>query len=270
MLQQRLGMSQRRACRAISQPRSTQRYQPLSPDAAAALRAWLRQFSTARPRWATGARTSRRAAPAIASTARRSSGCGARKAYACRRSDASANGWAPRRCRPTGAPPSGPTRCGPPTSSSTPPPTGGWSRSSTFVDEHTREALACHVARRIDTDATVDALEGIAAVRGYPEFIRCDNGPELTAHAIRDWCRASGAGTAYIDPGSPWQNPYVESFNARLRDELLAVEQFDTILEAKVLVDDWRIDYNLNRPHSSLGYLTPAAYAATQTQPPLS
>lgn len=83
------------------------------------------------------------------------------------------------------------------------------------------------------------------------------------------WCRASGAGTAYIDPGSPWQNPYVESFNARLRDELLAVEQFDTILEAKVLVDDWRIDYNLNRPHSSLGYLTPA-YAATQTQPPLS
>lgn len=84
------------------------------------------------------------------------------------------------------------------------------------------------------------------------------------------WCRASGAGTAYIDPGSPWQNPYVESFNARLRDELLAVEQFDTILEAKVLVNDWRIDYNLNRPHSSLGYLTPAAYAATQTQPPLS
>ena len=139
-----------------------------------------------------------------------------------------------------------------------------------LVDEHTREALACQVARRIDADVTVSVLETIAAARGYPQFIRCDNGPELTAHAIRDWCRASGAGTVYIDPGAPWQNPWVESFNARLRDELLAVEQFDSILEAKVLVEDWRIDYNFYRPHSSLGYLAPTIYAATWHAPKLS
>jgi putative transposase len=132
-----------------------------------------------------------------------------------------------------------------------------------LVDEYTREALTCHVARRIDADATVDILETIAAGRGSPEFIRCDNGPELTAHAIGDCCRASGAGTVYIDPGAPWHNPWVESFNARLRDELLAIEQFDSLLEAKALVEDWRIDYNLNRPHPSLGYLAPVTYAAT-------
>ena len=105
-----------------------------------------------------------------------------------------------------------------------------------------------------------------------PRFIRCDNGPELTANALRDWCRFTGAGTSYIDPGSPWQNPYVESFGGRLRDELLAVEAFSSLLEARVLVEDWRIEYNTLRPHSALGYLTPTDYAKTWTanHPPLS
>jgi putative transposase len=126
------------------------------------------------------------------------------------------------------------------------------------VDEHTREALTIEVARRIDADATVKALDRLVTDRGtVPRFIRCDNGPELTANALRDWCRFSGAGTSYIDPGSPWQNPYVESFGGRLRDELLAVEAFTTLLEAQVLVEDWRIEYNTIRPHSALGYLTP-------------
>ena len=130
------------------------------------------------------------------------------------------------------------------------------------VDEHTREALTILVARRIDADATVDTLEHIVAERGTaPECIRCDNGPELTAHALRDWCRFSGVGSSYIEPGAPWENPYVESFGSRLRDELLAVEQFDTLLEAQVLVEDWRIEYNPRRPHSSLGWLAPATYA---------
>jgi len=131
-----------------------------------------------------------------------------------------------------------------------------------IVDEHTREALTIHVDRRIDADATVALLDRLVAGRGCsPRFIRCDNGPELTANALRDWCRFAGAGTSYIEPGSPWQNPYVESFGGRLRDELLAVEAFSTLLEARVLVEDWRIEYNTTRPHSSLSYRTPADYA---------
>jgi transposase InsO family protein len=91
-------------------------------------------------------------------------------------------------------------------------------------------------------------------------LIRCDNGPELTANALRDWCRFSGTGTSYIEPGSPWENPFVESFGSRLRDELLSVEQFDTLLEAQVLVGAWKHEYNTYRPHSSLGWRSPVAY----------
>ena len=117
-------------------------------------------------------------------------------------------------------------------------------------------------ARSITADATASTLEGIVARRGTaPEYIRSDNGPELTANALRDWCRFSGTGSSYIEPGAPWENPYVESFNGRLRDEFLAVEQFDSLLEAQVLIEDWRIEYNTKRPHSSLGWLAPAAYA---------
>ena len=102
-----------------------------------------------------------------------------------------------------------------------------------IVDEHTREALAMVAARRINADATAATLDRIVAWRGTaPGYIRCDNGPELTANALRDWCRFSGTGSSYIEPGAPWENPYVESFNGRLRDEFLAVEQFDSLLEA--------------------------------------
>jgi putative transposase len=134
------------------------------------------------------------------------------------------------------------------------------------VDEHTREALTITVDRRIDADATVAVLDRLVAERGCaPRFIRCDNGPELTANALPDWCRFAGTGPSYIEPGAPWQNPYVESFGSRLRDELLAVEAFNTLLEAQVLVEDWRIEYNTVRPHSALGYLTPTDYAKTWT-----
>ncbi|MCA1699370.1 MAG: IS3 family transposase, partial [Actinobacteria bacterium] len=130
------------------------------------------------------------------------------------------------------------------------------------VDEFTREALAIKCERRIDSDATVAVLEGLVGARGTaPEHIRCDNGPELTANALRDWCRFSKAGSAYIDPGSPWQNPYVESFGSRVRDELLSGELFETLLEAQVMVSDWRDDYNERRPHSALGMSAPASFA---------
>ena len=101
---------------------------------------------------------------------------------------------------------------------------------------------------------------------GAPEHVRCDNGPELTANALRDWCRFSGAGSAYIEPGSPWQNPYVESFGSRIRDELLAVEQFSCLAEAQVMVEDFREDYNERRPHSALQMMAPAKFAAAWRQ----
>lgn len=138
------------------------------------------------------------------------------------------------------------------------------------VDEFTREALAMECERRIDADATVATLDRLVTARGRaPEHIRCDNGPELTANALRDWCRFTRAGSAYIEPGSPWQNPFVESFNSRVRDELLTVELFSCLAEAKVMVEDWREDYNHRRPHSSLGMKAPARFAESwRADPP--
>ena len=127
---------------------------------------------------------------------------------------------------------------------------------------HTREALAIVIDRRIDAGALVACLEQLASVHGALDYIRLDNGPELTANAVRDWCRFSGATTSYIEPGSPWQNPFVESFGSRVRDEVLAVEQFDSLLEARVVTEDWRIEYNTIRPHSSLGWRPPTLYPA--------
>lgn len=113
-------------------------------------------------------------------------------------------------------------------------------------------------------DDVARILDQAAAVRGGPKFIRCDNGPEFVAAAIRDWCRFSGTGASFIEPGSSWQNPYVESFNARARDELFSREVFDTVRGARVLYADWWHRYNHHHPHSSLGWMTPAAYAAAE------
>lgn len=135
-----------------------------------------------------------------------------------------------------------------------------------IVDEHTREALAMTTGRRADADTVVTVLEQLVSRRGAPGHLRMDNGPELIAWALRDWCRLSGAGTIYIEPGSPWENPYVESFNGRARDELLNVEEFGSLIEAQVLIEGWRQEYNTYRPHSALGGLTPAEYAERWTE----
>jgi putative transposase len=128
------------------------------------------------------------------------------------------------------------------------------------IDEYTRECLAIVVERSIDADGVVACLEQITAVRGAPAYVRFDNGPEFIAYAVADWCRFNGTETVFIDPGSPWQNAWVESFNGRLRDEHLNGQRFDSILEAKVFTEDWRIDYNINRPHSAHGWLTPVEF----------
>ena len=128
------------------------------------------------------------------------------------------------------------------------------------IDEFTRELLAIEVARSIDADQVVSVLEGLAAKRKAPRFVRFDNGPEFVAHAVSDWCRFNGTGSLFIDPGSPWQNGFIESFNSRLRDEHLNGNLFDSLTEAKILLADFQVDYNKNRPHSAHGWKTPEAF----------
>jgi len=265
MLRDRLGLSERRACRYVAQHRSTQRRPATVVADEQALRAELRQIATDRPRW------------------------GYRRAHheLCRR------GWsvnrkrtqrlwreeglrvaarARKRRRPAGQPDRSQLRATQPDEV--------WAidfqhdmtadgralRLVNVVDEFTREALTMHAGRSISADEAVTELEALVARRGRaPTFLRCDNGPELASHALRDWCRFSHAQTAFIEPGAPWQNPFVESFHARVRDELLNVEQFACLTEARVLIADWQADYNTRRPHSALGMRTPAAFAVDWT-----
>ena len=126
------------------------------------------------------------------------------------------------------------------------------------VDEFTREALAIRVARKLSSADVIDVLADLFIARGIPAHIRSDQGPEFVADAVKGWIGGVGATAAYIEKGSPWENGYVESFNARLRDELLNGEVFHTVAEARVLIERWRRHYNQERPHSSLGYRPPA------------
>lgn len=261
MLRDRLGVSERWACRVVGQHRSTQRREPVRAADDEALRTALRAFSAQRPRWGyrrahdqliadgwcvnrkrvqrlwreEGLRVARRPRK------RRRAGDGAGEQAKMRamrpgeiwaidfQADQTAEGRA--------------------------------LRLANVVDEFTRQALVMHVARSVSADDLVDLLDGLAAEHGAPAFVRCDNGPELTSHALRDWCRQSGAKTAFIEPGSPWQNPFVESFHSRVRDELLNGELFSCQAEARVVIEDWREDYNTRRTHSALGRRTPQAFA---------
>jgi putative transposase len=265
MLRGRLRLSERRACRYVGQHRSTQRQEPVVAADDQALRAELRAIAGERKRW------------------------GYRRAHheLCQR------GWSvnrkriqrlwreeglrvPARARKRRRPADQPDRSALRASG----PDQVWAidfqhdmtadgrplRLVNVVDEFTREALIMEVGRSISADQTVGELEALVARRGRaPAFLRCDNGPELASHALRDWCRFSHAQTAFIDPGAPWQNPFVESFHARVRDELLNTEQFACLAEARVVITDWREDYNTRRAHSALGMRTPAAFAADQT-----
>ena len=262
MLRDRFGVSERWACRVVGQHRSTQRREPVRAADDVALRARLREISEQRPRW------------------------GYRRAHAGLRE----LGWEVNRkrvqrlWREEGLRVPVRRRKRRRLGDSTVPaerlrakrPGQLWALDFQFdqtadgrtlkllniVDEFTREALEMLVERSISADQAVAVLERLAARRGAPEHIRCDNGPELTAHALRDWCRFSRAATAYIEPGAPWQNPYVESFHSRVRDELLDVEELSCLAEAKVVIEDWRRDYNHHRPHSALAMKAPAVFAA--------
>jgi putative transposase len=262
MLQDRLGLSERRACRYVGQHRSTQRREPCVAEDDAGLRGRLREISRQRPRW------------------------GYRRVHATLRQE----GWAVNRkrvqrlWREEGLRVTLRRRKRQRLGVSTVPakrltagqPDHVWAIDFQFdqtadgrilkllhvVDEFTREALAVECDRRIDADRTVAVLDRLVAARGRaPEYVRCDNGPEFTANTLRDWCRFSRAGSAYIEPGSPWQNAYVESFGSRIRDELLSIEMFTCLAEAQVMVEDWHQDYNHHRPHSALGMQAPVRFA---------
>ena len=131
-------------------------------------------------------------------------------------------------------------------------------RMFNIIDEYSRECLAVLVKRRITSQDVIDRLFELFIFRGIPEHIRSDNGPEFTAKEVRKWLARLGVKTLFIEPGSPWENGYIESFNGKLRDELLNREIFTTLTEAKVLIEQWRKEYNQVRPHSSLGYRPPA------------
>jgi len=146
---------------------------------------------------------------------------------------------------------------------------GRASRMLTVIDESTRECPAIDVARRLTGDDVPGRLSDLFVRRGVPEHIRSDNGPEFTARAVREWLGRVGVTTLYIEPGSPWEDGYIESFNGRLTDELLDGEVFDTLLEAKVLIERFRVIYNTVRPHSSLGYRPPAPEAIVPWTPAL-
>jgi putative transposase len=146
-------------------------------------------------------------------------------------------------------------------------------RMLNVIDEFTHECLAIRVARRLKAADVIDVLSDLFILRGVPGHVRSDNGPEFVAEAVQAWITAAGAETAYIAPGSPWENGFIESFDARLRDELLDGELFYSLREAQVVIEGWRRHYNTVRPHASLGYRAPApevfvpALAARMTVP---
>jgi len=134
-------------------------------------------------------------------------------------------------------------------------------RMLNVLDEFTHESLAIGVARNLKAIDVIDVLSDLFIARGVPGHIRSDNGPEFVAAAVREWIAAVGAKTAYVAPGSPWENGYIESFNARLGDELLDGEIFYSLKEAQIVIESWRRHYNAVRPHESLGYRPPAPLA---------
>lgn len=261
-LESKLQVSQRRACKIISQPRSTQRYASMRPARDAKLAAELRRYAAAHPRrgYRMAAAQLRRQGMKVNSkrVARLWRQEGLRvpqRQHKRRRLGESANSTQRRSA----------TRMN-----------EVWSYDFVFdqtadgrrlkwlpiCDEFTRENVALEVERRMEAKDVVRVLEAAVAERGAaPQFIRSDNGPEFIAKAVRDWIAQQGFQTLYIEPGSPWQNAYSESFNSRLRDELLNREIFATLAEAKVLGKEYRRAYNEQRLHSSLGYQPPAEFA---------
>jgi transposase InsO family protein len=268
-VRQELDVSERRACRALGQPRSTQRYQVRRRDDEGLLVKRMHELARQHPRhgyrmitgWlrAEGWRVNhkrvrrlwRREGLKVSRKQRKKrrlgSSCGGLERYRAMHMD---HVWTWDFIHDR-------TEDGRPLK---------W---LSVVDEYTRECLALEVGRSLRSGEVIDVLIELLHVRGVPGHIRSDNGPEFIAKALRDWLERAGVKTLYIEPGAPWENGYAESFHSRLRDELLDRELFTSLAEARHLGTQWRLEYNHRRPHSSLGYRTPAAFAASLAGPPL-
>ena len=262
MLEESFGVKERRACRVVGQHRSTQRtVVPLPADDERELRRWLVQFSKEHPRWGWKRAYQHRRREGHRVNKKRIQRLwrleGLKVPYRKRKKPLRGLGVH------VGA--MSPIR-----------PNAIWAMDSQFdetrdgrqlkllniQDIFTRECLVVHVRRSITADDLMGVLDGLVATHGAPTFLRCDNGPEFAAFAVADWCRFNDASTTFIDPGSPWQNGLIESFNSRLRDEYLNGHLFDSLIEAQVLIEGWRREYNDERLHSSLCYLTPVEFKA--------
>jgi putative transposase len=260
MLEESFGVTERRACRVVGQHRSTQRLEVVLPDDdEQELRRWLVQFATDHPRWGWKRayqhrrREGHRVNPKRVQRLWRLEGL--KVPYRKRKKPLRGLGVH------VGA--MSPIR-----------PNAIWAMDFQFdetrdgkqlkllniQDIFTRECLAVKTARSITADDVTRLLDGLVAQHGVPAYLRCDNGPEFCAFAIVDWCRFNDSATTFIDPGSPWQNGHIESFNSRLRDEFLNGQLFESLLEAQVLLEHWRREYNHQRLHSSLCYLTPVEF----------
>jgi putative transposase len=261
-LQETFGVSERRACRVLGQPRSTQRQGPKTREGEEQLVGRMLELVRQHPRygyrriWALLRREGWRVNRKRIHRLWRQQGLKVpRKQRKKRRLGSSANScvrrpaehkdhvwaWDFLHDRTSG---------------------GGPLKWFTLVDEYTRECLALEVGRGMTAPGVREVLAAVMRERGAPAHLRSDNGPEFIAKAIRGWMAGAGVETLYIEPGAPWENGYAESFNSKVRDELLNAEEFGSVLEARVLAKEWRRDYNHVRPHSSLGYRTPAEYGA--------
>jgi putative transposase len=261
-LQAEFAVSERRACQAIEQPRSSQRYEPKPRDDEPAMVKRMLELVRQRPRFGYRriAALLRRegwqaSATRIYRLWRREGLKVPQKKRKRRRLGTSANGCCRRRAEHKDH-----VWCWDFVFDHTT--SGSTLKWLSIVDEYTRECLALKVDRSITSEDVIDTLAELFAMRGVPRHIRSDNGPEFVAQAIRRWLAQVEVETLYVEPGSPWENGYAESFHSRLRDEFLALEVFESLAAARKLTAAWRDDYNHHRPHGSLGYVTPFEFAA--------
>jgi putative transposase len=261
-LQEEFAVSERRACNVLNQPRSCQRYQVKPRDDEPRLIERMRELACQRPRFGY-----RRIAVLLRREAWRASDTRVfrlwrqeglkvpQKKRKRRRLGTSENGCHRRRTEHKDH-----VWCWDFVFDRTA--SGSALKWLSIVDEYTRECLALKVDRSITSEDVIDTLAELFAMRGVPRCIRSDNGPEFMAHAIRRWLAQVDVETLYVEPGSPWENGYAESFHSRVRDEFLALEIFENLRAARELTAAWKQDYNYQRPHGSLGYQTPTEFAA--------
>ena len=261
-LQEKYEVSQRRACRVIGQPRSSQRYQSTPRDDESALVKRMLEVAGQRPRfgyrrvaWQLREENWQASDTRVYRLWRREGLKVPQKKRKRKRLGSSANGCVRRRAEHKDH-----VWCWDFAFDRTA--SGSLLKWLTIVDEYTRECLALKVDRNITSEDVMDTLAELFAMRGVPSCIRSDNGPELTAKQLKEWLKKVEVETLYVEPGSPWQNGYAESFYSRLRDEFLALEVFDNLAAARRMTRAWQEDYNHHRPHSSLGYVPPSEFAA--------